>query len=361
MRNRVLACLLAAGMVAASTAGSNARAQMSTVFSLAYGGAIRDTVLHLPANYSPNTPYPLVLVFHGTAGTGAGMEATTGFDAVADQNGFLVAYPDSMGSQWALTGANNDVSFVETLVQTLEASFHIDPTRIYLSGYSQGAGLGQQLAFCDPQAFAGLADISENLSAGSQSVCKANMPLSFLLFHGTADPVSPFGGGPDSSGAITYSAQQTATTWGGIDACPTLGTPAVATMSDMLNSGSAATDTKQTWSGCTGAMNVTFYTIGGGGHTWPGGTQPYTPTLGPVSQDVNASQIIWQTLGQHANPAAFGGVCGTANKVATKAAPSLSLCLTGVDSAVTGSGPWSWTCAGYNGGAAAHCSAPLQP
>jgi polyhydroxybutyrate depolymerase len=52
------------------------------------------------------------------------------------------------------------------------------------------------------------------------------------------------------------------------------------------------------------------------------------------------------------------GVCGTANNVAVLSAPSTNLCAVGTPSSVVGSGPWTWACAGQNGGTAASCSAP---
>jgi hypothetical protein len=54
------------------------------------------------------------------------------------------------------------------------------------------------------------------------------------------------------------------------------------------------------------------------------------------------------------------GACGPANGVATSTAPTTGLCSAGTASAVTGSGPWAWSCAGSNGGTTASCSAPLQ-
>jgi hypothetical protein len=60
-----------------------------------------------------------------------------------------------------------------------------------------------------------------------------------------------------------------------------------------------------------------------------------------------------------APPVAVTGVCGAANGVAVTVAPTNGLCSAGTASAVSGSGPWSWTCAGSNGGTSASCSAGL--
>ena len=51
------------------------------------------------------------------------------------------------------------------------------------------------------------------------------------------------------------------------------------------------------------------------------------------------------------------GSCGSANGTATSSAPATGLCGAGTASTVSGSGPWTWMCAGSSGGATANCSA----
>ncbi|MEI6825611.1 MAG: hypothetical protein WCK54_08480, partial [Desulfuromonadales bacterium] len=53
------------------------------------------------------------------------------------------------------------------------------------------------------------------------------------------------------------------------------------------------------------------------------------------------------------------GSCGASNGGAMTAAPTLNLCSTGKASAVSGSGPWTWSCVGVNGGATAFCAASI--
>lgn len=59
-------------------------------------------------------------------------------------------------------------------------------------------------------------------------------------------------------------------------------------------------------------------------------------------------------------PLKINGACGSANGVGTTSAPSSGLCSAGTASSVSGSGPFSWTCSGANGGSNASCSAPLM-
>ncbi|MBS0560423.1 MAG: hypothetical protein JSR21_10245 [Proteobacteria bacterium] len=341
-----MTCLL---MSAVAQAGN-------TVVTLTFGGVTRSSILHVPAGYDSNKAYPLMLVFHGVNGSGGQMENMTGLDDIADSDDFFVAYPESVGAAWVLSGTPNDAQFSLALMQAIESAYHIDPTRIYAVGYSEGAGPAQLIAFCYPTSIAGIGNVGQNLNKYSQTGCTSNMPVTAVLFHGTADPKSPYNGYPVG----IYSAMETATIWARISGCTNAANPSSSTYPDRLNTGPSVTDTLYTFSGCANGTEVAFYSITGGGHTWPGGTQIGKPDsqLGPTSLRTDASEILWETLSQHRSTASFAGVCGSANGVATFAAPSGDLCQIGIASAVSGGLRWSWTCSGYNGGAAARCSAP---
>ena len=56
-------------------------------------------------------------------------------------------------------------------------------------------------------------------------------------------------------------------------------------------------------------------------------------------------------------PVAVPGVCGSADGATVDTAPTAGLCATGDPTVVSGTGPWSWTCRGRNGGADQACSA----
>jgi hypothetical protein len=76
--------------------------------------------------------------------------------------------------------------------------------------------------------------------------------------------------------------------------------------------------------------------------TGSGGTSPAAST----TVLVNSSQTP------------IGGVCGTANGTTVTSAPLTNLCAVGTASSMTGSGPWTWSCNGSNGGVSATCTAP---
>lgn len=73
-------------------------------------------------------------------------------------------------------------------------------------------------------------------------------------------------------------------------------------------------------------------------------------TLPSNSSDTTAAVVA-------STPASVSGQCGAASGIGMTAAPSQDLCFSGVPSQVNGIGPWTWACAGKNGGTAESCKA----
>src|SRR5881227_2006991 len=66
---------------------------------LVFGGLPRTYQLHVPAGL--DRPAGLVINLHGAGQTGGEQSAVTNYNAIADQNGFVVAYPDGIDFSWA--------------------------------------------------------------------------------------------------------------------------------------------------------------------------------------------------------------------------------------------------------------------
>jgi hypothetical protein len=62
-------------------------------------------------------------------------------------------------------------------------------------------------------------------------------------------------------------------------------------------------------------------------------------------------------IGSAALTTTRNGICGSAHGSAVTQAPATNLCSVGAASAVAGTGPWTWTCAGTFGGTDASCTA----
>ena len=97
-----------------------------------------------------------MLVFHGGGGTGPGTERLTRFTALADREGFLVAFPEGVEKNWndgrEFTGSRahrdhvDDVAFVTALIDAIGRAHAVDPRRVYATGISNGGIFSHYLA-----------------------------------------------------------------------------------------------------------------------------------------------------------------------------------------------------------------------
>jgi polyhydroxybutyrate depolymerase len=132
----------------------------------------------------------LLLVFHGMHETPSHMVARTGFDGLAARNGFVVAYPSStQADRWQLNhhDGDQDIARIGAFIQTTVTRVCADPRRVYLTGFSNGAGFAAR-AGCDlADRVAAIAPVAG--SYRTLDVCKAGaMPT--LEIHGR-DPWLP--------------------------------------------------------------------------------------------------------------------------------------------------------------------------
>ena len=97
---------------------------------------------------------------------------------------------------------------------------------------------------------------------------------------------------------------------------------------------------------------------------------PATAASGKYTFKVGVFSPTWSSLVLWNNSAATfslsgttatatNGLCGSANGQSLSTAPTTNLCSAGTASKLSGSGPWTWQCAGSNGGTTASCSASL--
>jgi polyhydroxybutyrate depolymerase len=111
-----------------------------------------------------------------------------------------------------------------------------------------------------------------------------------IAFHGTADPIVPFNGGPSSSFHVPF---QVIPEW--IKAyAARLGCET--TPQELPPSGPV---TGVRYSGGKQNAEVIFYTIPGGGHTWPGGDPLPEFIAGVTSQDIDATRLMWEFFQRH--------------------------------------------------------------
>jgi polyhydroxybutyrate depolymerase len=259
--------------------------------ALTIGGLQRTYQVHAPGG----APVALVLNLHGAGMTGGEQAALTDYNAVADQYGFVVAYPDGIDMSWADgRGASvpdrdgvDDVGFLTALIGRLSAEYAIPAGRVFVTGMSAGAFMANRLACDRADLISAIAPVAGTLGSGVP--CAPSRPVSVLAIHGTSDPVVPYyGGGMVGRGGASdiLSAAAMAATWAARDGCPG---PLV------VDPPAPGEIHRSVAAGCAGGTQVELVSIDGGGHTWPAGRFALSETMvGPTSQAINASQASAQ-------------------------------------------------------------------
>lgn len=283
--------LLALSGCSASTAASDF-AEGSSTHTIEVDGLDRAFITTVPNDLDENAP--LVLVLHGGFGSAVQAQKAYGWDALAAENGFVVAYPDGLGRAWNAgdgccgnSGERDvdDVTFVTDVVDELAGALPIDTDRVYIAGMSNGAMMAYRLA-CDTDYFAGVAAI-----AGTQlGECSDPTPTSVLHVHGEDDESVRLDG-EAGSGAENIDGMPVAALhkqWLSIDGCPE---PTVSVTPPVTTSTAAC-----------GSTDVTLTTIAGAGHQWPGSTrsaaQERMGTDVP-SDAVDATEAAWAFFSTH--------------------------------------------------------------
>ncbi len=259
-----LAAIVAVLSSVALHSGARAAAFPDIAGALNIGGLQRTYQVHAP----PGPPTGLVINLHGAGMTAGAQAALTNYNAIADQYGFVVAYPDGIDQAWADgRGASvpdrqgvDDVGFLVALVDRLRQDHGIDPGRVFVTGMSAGGFMATRLGCERADVFAAIAPVAGSL--GSAFGCAPSRPVSVLAAHGTADPVVPFNGGPmlgrgGPSDIVAPPAM--AQRWRDLNGCPP---PVDEILPGVFRSAST---------GCAGGSEVTFVQLEGVGHVWPVG------------------------------------------------------------------------------------------
>jgi phospholipase/carboxylesterase len=156
---------------------------------LGVGTTDRDGLLLVPASYDPNTPTPLMLSLHGAGSTAE--QSIDAFGPYAEAEGFVLLAPESRASTWdAITGAyGQDVRFVDDALALTFVLCNIDPTRVIIEGFSDGASYGLGLGLANGDLFTHLMAFSPGFIPAFEGD-PVGTPRVFVS-HGTNDPVLP--------------------------------------------------------------------------------------------------------------------------------------------------------------------------
>lgn len=224
------------------------------------GDTVRSAVVHVPAVYDGTAWLPLVLAFHGSGGSGEGMQATTGLDAIADSLAFIVAYPDGPRS-WDVEG-DRDVRFVRDLIDHLGERLGIARDRVYAMGFSAGGSLTLRLACDDARRFAAVGIVASAFRQELADRCRPDRRISAALVAGTVDLAVPIGG--DTATGI-LSADSTIGIFARRNGCALTGR-SVAYEPDVLDDGRRVR--RETYEACGDGTETVLWVVEVGNHSW---------------------------------------------------------------------------------------------
>lgn len=271
-------------------------------------GQARSYTLYVPAGASASQPAPLVIALHGGLGQGRSMAKLSGFSALADHEGFLVAYPDGLRRHWrdgrtmpqGMVDDADDVAFIAALIDDAAKLHPVDPKRVFATGMSNGAIFSHYLALKLADRIAAIAPVAGGIATGPAADFHPSAPVSVLMINGRDDPLVPYAGGAvaKTHGSIV-STEKALTLWLAADGLR--GDPQ--TRSVAARGAAGCAEQWRTWSGGTNGSAVTVIALAGGGHTWPGGS-PYAPKaiVGATCPDLDATRAIWEFFRQHPKP-----------------------------------------------------------
>uniref|UniRef100_A0A7C4CBM5 Esterase n=1 Tax=candidate division WOR-3 bacterium TaxID=2052148 RepID=A0A7C4CBM5_UNCW3 len=274
--------------------------------SLEFGGRRRTYLLHLP-DMTADYARPLVFVLHGGGGSGRAVARLTGFNRLADSAGFIVVYPDGVERHWndgrgvkrfaAQREGVDDVGFIAALIDTLVLRLGADPTRVYVTGMSNGAMMCHRLGLELAGKIAAIAPVAGNLPV-KLAEKRPVRPVAVLAINGTDDPLVPFEGG--GVGLVAkrgkvLSTAQTVQFWVERNGCSPA--PETAWVDD-ADPDDGIRVARAVYSGGREGTEVILYTVLGGGHTWPQGAER-PGHFGRTARDFSASGEIWRFFARH--------------------------------------------------------------
>ena len=255
--------------------------------SIQVGALTRTYYVYRPAT-TIGCVVPLVIVLHGINTSVQQFEQVTLFDEWAAQNGFIAIFPESAEPDYSWNTKTcggcfglaaklkiDDVGFVNAVVDQAKSDYSIDPSRVFVTGHSNGGFLAYGLACFDSQRFAAIGVVG----AYPDYDCHPSHTVSVLHIHGDADPIVPYPG-------LVYGGLYM---WDQLDGCSGP-TQAYSGPVDHFVFGE---------DGCSSLSGVELYVVHGMGHLWPA---PWNADSS--AKQMNATATIWQFFADHAR---YGG------------------------------------------------------
>ena len=159
-------------------------------------GKKREYYLSLPEDTSK--PFPLIINFHGFLSHAIEQQEFSRMDNYAHLNGVGVIYPEGINKSWNIgkdmMSEENDIGFVNALIDSVTSKYNIDSDRIYACGFSNGGEFSYELMCGLSNKIAAFGSVGGNFIINEKRSCNINREIPLIHIHGTKDRLAKYNG-----------------------------------------------------------------------------------------------------------------------------------------------------------------------
>ena len=159
-------------------------------------GKKREYYLSLPEDTSK--PFPLIINFHGFLSHAIEQQEFSQMDNYAHLNGVGVIYPEGINKSWNIgkdmMSEENDIGFVNALIDSVTSKYNIDSDRIYACGFSNGGEFSYELMCGLSNKIAAFGSVGGNFIINEKRSCNINREIPLIHIHGTKDRLAKYNG-----------------------------------------------------------------------------------------------------------------------------------------------------------------------
>ena len=275
---------------------------------LTSGNMRRYALLRKPRNFQKL--HPMLIILHGAGGTASWTLDETELDKFADERGIILLLPEGTredmtrgpgflqnpqvwndGSPRASMGQQgvNDVEFLDHLIEHITSLKITSPGKIFMTGFSNGAGMTFRHACEGKHKVKGIAPVS-GLFTKCQPSSKLEVPTIYIM--GRSDPLMPFEGGdiispwtklPETRPSVSSTIESWQNALGGVK-----------TSFEVANQNGVHIIDRKCGENSTPFRTITVDDLG---HHWPGGKGSLNKRIaGKPSNKIHAATEIWKFL-----------------------------------------------------------------
>jgi phospholipase/carboxylesterase len=147
--------------------------------------------VYVPEYYAPDRAWPLVMALHGGSGNGRGFLWRWLRDARS--LGAILVTPTALGATWALMGEDADTANLSRILDAVRSRWNIDPTKLLLTGMSDGGTFSYVTGLESASPFTHLAPVAATFHPLMAQMADADRlrGLPIHIVHGALDWMFP--------------------------------------------------------------------------------------------------------------------------------------------------------------------------